>query len=449
MNIVRKDIDPCRATLSVLVAKADYAENVDKKLHEYRKKANLPGFRSGMVPISLLRKMYGKSIIVEELNNLLGDELTKYVNDNRLETIGEPLPSEAEQPEIDFETQEDFEFVFDIAFAPAFEIELSPEDKVKYYDIEPSDEMIENLKNTYIERYGKHVQETNVEESDVVKGKLEELENGELKADGRKLSDAVLTPKFIEDDAQKALFTGAETGAEINFNPAKAFNGNEVEISSLFKVEKEDVKDLTADFRFTIEEITRYHKAELNQELFDKIFGENTVKSEEEFTAKIKEGLARSLKINSDRRFQIDARQYLLEKYTDIEYPLNFLKRWIKASNAKTSDEELETEFPKSLEALKWQVIINRLLTAHTVDITEKDLQNFAKKIVVAQFEQYGIYDMDKGYIEQQAKKMLEQKDAEKRFVEKVAEEKIVAIIKKSVTLDREAISIDDFNAMP
>jgi trigger factor len=399
-----------------------------------------------MAPTGLLQKMYGKSIIAEQMNKLLSDGLNKYLKDNNVPILGEPIFPESKQPEVDFENQEDFEFIFDIALVPDFEIELSKEDKIRYYEIEPSDEMVENQKNTYAQNFGKHVRETNVEELDTVKGSIEELENGEVKADGRKLPNAVLMPKFMKDDAQKALFIGAEVGAEINFNPAKAFD-NEAEIASLLKIEKEDAKNVTADFRFTIEEITRYH-TEINQELYDKVFGENIVKSEEEFTAKIKEDIVRSLKSDSDYKFLMDARDYLLAKYAGIEFPEEFMKRWIKNNNAKVTGETIEKEFPKMLEAIKWQIITDKLLKANHAEIKDEDIEFFAKRTTIAQFAQYGIYNASEEYIENFVKEMLKKEETVKNITERVIEEKVSEIIQKSVEFDKESISYDEFSKL-
>ena len=290
MNIVRKDIDQNNANLTLSIEKADYTEKMEKKLRDYRKKANIPGFRPGMVPAGLVKKMYGKAVLADEINKMVSDELYKYISDNKINMLGEPLPNETEQKEINFDTQEDFEFCFDLGLAPEFEVELTKKDKIKFYNITVSAEMIDNQVKSYQQRYGKYVQEETVEEKDMVKGELLELANGKVNEKGIKLSDAVLTPAYMKDEAQKAIFVAAAKGAVVTFNPAKAFD-NDAELASLLKVSKDEVKDITSDFQFTIESITRYHEAEINTELFDKVYGEGVVSTEEEFRAKIKENI--------------------------------------------------------------------------------------------------------------------------------------------------------------
>lgn len=219
MNIVRKDHDSVNASITISIEKADYSEKVEKTLRDYRKKANIPGFRPGMVPMGLLKKMYGKSILADEINKMLSDELYKYIRENNINILGEPLPNEEEQKEINFDTQENFEFSFDLGLAPEFEVELNKKDKVKFYHIAASDEMVNNQVKSYTGRYGKYVQEETVEEKDMVKGLIVELEGGQVKEDGIQVSDAVLTPAYMKDEASKNSFVGAKVGDQVTFNP--------------------------------------------------------------------------------------------------------------------------------------------------------------------------------------------------------------------------------------
>ncbi|MEA4981280.1 MAG: trigger factor, partial [Paludibacter sp.] len=332
MNIVRKDIDSNNATITISIEKADYSEKVEKTLRDYRKKANIPGFRPGMVPMGLLKKMYGKAILGEEINKILSDELYKYIHDNKVNMLGEPLPNDTEQKDIDFNTQEEFEFVFDLGLAPEFEVELNKKDKVKYYQITPSEEMINNQVKSYTGRFGKYIQEEVVEEKDMIKGELFELVDGKAHETGIHVNDAVLTPSYMKDEATKALFVGAKKGDVITFNPKTAFE-NEAEIASLLKISKEAVGNVASDFQITIESITRYVEAEVNQELFDKVFGEGVINSEEAFIGKIKETLQENLLQDSEYKFGLDARDALVKKYESLSFPDAFLKRWLLATN--------------------------------------------------------------------------------------------------------------------
>ena len=447
MNIVRKDIDQSNATLTLRIEKADYAEKVQKTLRDYRKKANIPGFRPGMVPVGLITKMYGKAVIAEEINKIVSDELFKYIKDNNINMLGEPMPNETEQKEIDFNTQEDFEFVFDLGLAPEFDVEVTGKDKVKYYNITVSDEMIENQLKSYTSRYGKYVQEETVEEKDMLKGEMLELANGKVNESGIKLSDAVLTPAYIKDEATKALFANAKKGDVITINPAKAFE-DAAEISSLLKVSKDEAKNITSDFQFKIEGITRYHESAIDQELFDKVYGEGVVTSEEEFKAKIKANIQESLQGDSDYKFGIDARDMLLAKYDNLVFPDAFLKRWVLATNENLTVETLEADYSKMIADLKWQLIKDKIAKANDTKIETSDIEEYAKKITKAQFAQYGMVGMDDELVANYAKDMLKKEETLKGIIEKVAENKVFDVIKATIKLETKEISIEDFNKM-
>ena len=447
MNIVRKDLDQNNATITLSIEKVDYAEKVDKTLRDYRKKANIPGFRPGMVPVGLVKKMYGKAVLAEEINKLVSDNLYKYIRENNVNNLGEPLPNETEQKPIDFDTQEDFEFVFDLGIAPEFEVELTKKDKVKFYAITVSDEMIENQVKSYTGRYGKYIQEEVVEEKDMLKGELLEMANGKVNESGIKVQDATLTAAYMKDDAQKALFVGAKKGDVITFNPAKAFE-SEVEISSLLKISKDAAKAIDADFQLKIEGITRYQESEVDQELFDKVYGEGVVKSEEEFRAKIKENIQENLVADSEYKFGLDAQEMLVAKFDNLSFPETFLKRWVLASNEKFTAEMLEEDYPKMIADLKWQLIKGKLIKSSNINIESTDVEEFAKKMAKAQFAQYGMIGMDDEIIANYAKDMMKKEETVQTIVDRVTDQKIFAVIKEAVKLDNKEVSIEDFNKM-
>jgi len=447
MNIVRKDIDQNNAILTLSIVKSDYAEKVDKTLRDYRKKANIPGFRPGMVPVGLIKKMYGKAVIAEEINKIVSEELYGYIRENKINMLGEPLPNETEQQTIDFDNSEDFEFVFDLGIAPEFDVELSSKDKVKAYSIAVSNDMINNQVASYTSRYGKYVQEETVDEKDMVKGELLELIDGKVNENGHKISDAVLTPSYMKDESQKAKFVGAAKGDVIVFNPQTAFE-NEAEISSLLKISKDEAKNITADFQFKIEGITRYYDAEINQELFDKVYGEGVVTSEEEFRARIKESILESLSGDSDYKFGQDAREMLVAKFDKLVFPDAFLKRWLLATNDNLTKETLDEDFPKMIADLKWQLIKDKLTKANDVKVEIEDVNAYARKIARAQFAQYGMVGMGDDILDNYAKDMLKKEDTVKGIVERVAENKVFEIVKNSVKLDTVEVSIEEFNKM-
>jgi len=447
MNIVRKDLDQNNAIITLSIEKVDYAEKVDKTLRDYRKKANIPGFRPGMVPVGLVKKMYGKAVLAEEINKLVSDNLYKYIRENNVNNLGEPLPNETEQKPIDFDTQEDFEFVFDLGIAPEFEVELTKKDKVKFYAITVSDEMIENQVKSYTGRYGKYIQEEVVEEKDMLKGELLEMANGKVNESGIKVQDATITAAYMKDDAQKALFVGAKKGDVITFNPAKAFE-SEVEISSLLKISKDAAKAIDADFQLKIEGITRYQESEVDQELFDKVYGEGVVKSEEEFRTKIKENIQENLVADSEYKFGLDAQEMLVAKFDNLTFPETFLKRWVLASNEKFTAEMLEEDYPKMIADLKWQLIKGKLIKSSNINIESNDVEEFAKKMAKAQFAQYGMIGMDDEIIANYAKDMMKKEETVQTIVDRVTDQKIFAVIKEAVKLDNKEVSIEDFNKM-
>ena len=447
MNISRKDIDQNNVVITISIAKEDYAEKVEKALRDYRKKANMPGFRPGMVPLGLIKKMYGKAVKAEEINNVVSEKLVNYIEENDLPILGQPLPSETEQPEYDFDVQEDFDFHFDIGLAPAFEVELNGKDKVNYYEIAVSDEMIDNQVKSYTSRYGKYEQVDTVEEKDMVKGLVVELENGVEKEGGIRAEDAVLTPAYMKDEEQKALFVGKSKGDKVVFNPMKAYE-NETEISSLLKIKKEEVDGLTSDFQIEISGITRYNDGEVNQELFDKVFGEGVVNSVEDFRAKITEGIKESLKADSEYKFNIDARQMFVDKFKGLEFPEAFLKRWLLSNNEEMTSEKVEEDYPKMIEDLVWHLTKDKIAKANEIKVELPDVEEYAKKVAKAQFAQYGMVGMGDDIIENYAKDMMKQEETVRNFIDRAAEEKVLATVRENIKLNKKEISIEDFNKL-
>ncbi len=447
MNIVRTDIDQNNAVLTVQIETADYSASVDKTLREYRKKANIPGFRPGMVPLGLITKMYGKAVKADEINKVTADALNRYISENQINILGEPLPSEDFNAYDDFDQREEFEFPFVIGIAPEFEVEFDKKDKVKYYEIAVDESMIDNQLKSYTSRYGRYTQEETVEERDVVKGEIEELEGSEAKANGVKLVDAVLTPAYLKDESQKAMFVGANKGDVIIFNPAKAFD-SDAELASFLKLKKEDVKDITSDFKFKIIGVTRYHHSEINQELFDKVFGEAVVNSEEEFRAKIAHNIEQDLKRDADYKFGIDAREMLLKKFENLTFPNAFLKRWVLGENKNMTAETLEEEYPKMIEDLKWQLISNKIAKSNEIKIENEDIEEYAKNVARSQFAQYGMIGLEDSILDNYAKDMLKKEETLKSIYSRVFESKVIEIVRSNVKLDVQKTSIEEFNNM-
>lgn len=449
MNVSLQNIDKVSGLLTVKIEKADYQDQVDKSLKSLRQKANIPGFRKGMVPVSLIKKMYGKSVLAEEVNKLLSEKVYGYIKENNLNILGEPLPNEDKQQPIDFETMDEFEFLFDIALVPEFKAEVTAKDKVDYYTIEVTDEMVDNQVKTYTQRNGKYEKVEEYQDNDMLKGLLTEVDKkGNAKKEGILVEDAVLMPSYIQDEKQKELFNGAKLNDIITFNPNKAYKGNEAEIASLLKIDKEAVAGLKSDFTFQIQEITRFIPGELTQEIFDQVFGEGVVKSEDEFRAKIKENIAAQYVADSDYKFLIDTRTMLLKKVGKLEFPDALLKRVMLHNNEEKGEEFVNENYDKSIEELTWHLIKEQLVKENEIKVEQEDVVAMAKDATRAQFAQYGMMSVPDDLVEGYATEMLKKKESIDGLVNRVVEKKLAEALKEKVKLVNKAISVQDFNKM-
>ena len=435
--------------LTVKLEKADYQEKVDKSLKTFRQKAQIPGFRKGMVPMSLVKKMYGKSVVAEEVNKLLSEKVYDYIKSNNINMLGEPMPNEEKQQVIDFDTMEDFEFVFDIALAPEFKAEVSSSDKVDYYTIEVTDAMVDNQVKAYTQRNGKYEQVAAYEDNDMLKGLIAELdENGNTKEGGIQVEGAVLMPSYMKNDEQKAIFANAKVNDVLVFNPNTAYDGHAAEIASLLKIEKEAAAEVKSDFSFQVEEITRFVSGELNQEIFDQVFGEGVVKTEEEFRAKIKESIAEQLVADSDYKFLIDARKMLMEKVGKLEFPDALLKRVMLLNNREKGEEFVAENYDKSIEELTWHLIKEQLVKDNEIKVEQEDVIKMAKKATKGQFAQYGMMTVPEDILENYAQEMLKKKENVDGLVGRVVEAKLATALKAKVTLNNKTVPMEEFNKM-
>ena len=449
MNVSFQNIDKVSGLLTVKLEKADYQEKVDKSLKTFRQKAQIPGFRKGMVPMSLVKKMYGKSVIAEEVNKLLSEKVYDYIKSNNVNMLGEPLPNEEKQQVIDFDTMEEFEFVFDIALAPEFKAEVSNTDKVDYYTIEVTDEMVENQVKAYTQRNGKYDQVSAYEDNDMLKGLIAELdENGNTKEGGIQVEGAVLMPSYMKNDEQKAIFANAKVNDVLVFNPNAAYDGHDAEIASLLKIEKEAAAEMKSNFSFQVEEITRFVPGDLNQELFDQVFGKDAVKTEEEFRAKVKEVIAAQFVADSDYKFLIDARKMLMEKVGKLEFPDALLKRIMLLNNKEKGEEFVAENYEKSVEELTWHLIKEQLVKDNEIKVEQEDVINMAKDATKAQFAQYGMMTVPEDILENYAQEMLKKKENVDGLVGRVVEAKLATALKAKVTLNNKTVSMEEFNKM-
>ncbi len=449
MNISLENIDKVSALLTIKMEKADYAEKVEKSLKDYRKKANIPGFRPGQAPLGLLKKRFGREVAAEEVNKLLGEKLYAYIKENNLNVLGEPLPTEGRQQDIDFDTMDSFEFVFDLALAPEFEVAVSGDDTIDYYNITVDDKMIDGQVKMYAQRAGGYDKVDVYESNDMVKGLLAELdENGNTKEGGIQVENAIMMPEYFKNDEQKAIFNGCKVNDVLVFNPSKAYEGRDVELSSLLKISKEEVAGVTSNFSFQVQEITRFKEAELNQELFDQVFGKGVVNSEEEFRAKISSTLAEQFESDSDYKFLLDLRTYLMNKVGKLQFADAILKRYMRLTNKNKDEKFVEDNYEKSLEELTWHLIKEKLVKAYGIKIENDDLKEMAKSITKTQFAQYGMINVPDNVLENYAGEMLKKQEQVESLVNRCIDDKLVKAVKGVVKLENKPISAEDFNKM-
>ncbi|NDW17556.1 trigger factor [Dysgonomonas sp. 216] len=446
MNTSLTNVDSVNAIIQINVTKDDYQEKVEKSLKSFRQKASVPGFRKGMVPMGMVKKMYGKSVLAEEINKLVGESLYSYIQENKLNVLGEPLPNEEKQQPINFEVEGDYEFFFDIALAPEIKLSLTKRDKVTYYKIAADQELVDKQIASFKSNYGKYEQVIDeAQDTDLLRGEIRELENGQPKEGGIFVESGVLMTSYFKNDEEKAKFKGVKIDDVIVFNPGKAYDGHEAEIASFLHIEKDQVESIAAEFSFTVKEVTRYKEAELDQELFDKVFGEGTVKTADEFIQKVKDGIAEQMAPDSDYKFLLDARKLLEKKAGDLEFPDAFLKRWLLATGKERTAESIEEEYPKIIEDLKFHLIKEQIVKDNELKVEEEDLRSMAKNTARAQFAQYGMMHLPDDVVENYANEMLKNKDSVRNMVDRAMEIKVSDYLKKTLGVTEKEISLDEF----
>ena len=450
MNISFENPDKVNGVLTLTIEKDDYQAEVDKTLKDYRKKANVPGFRVGQAPIGLIKRQFGASVKADVVNKLIGKNLNDYIKDNNIDMLGEPLANANQVPQ-DLEADGPYTFIFDIAVAPEFKIELTADDSIDYYDIDVDDKLVSQQVEMFQSRAGHYdkVEEYDGSQNDMLKGDLRELDaDGNAKEDGIVVEAAVLMPEYIKVDDQRALFDGAKLGSVITFNPKKAYPESNAEIKSLLKIDDAKAEELTSDFTFLVTEISRYTKAEVNQELFDQIYGKDNVKDEADFRQKIAEGIKNKLKSDTDYKFLLDVRAYAENKVGELTFPNELLKRIMLNNNQEKGEAFVNEHFDASIKELKWSLIKNQLVKAAEIKIEDADVKAVAVEAARIQFAQYGMNNVPEEYLEKYANDMLKDKNYIDNLVERAIDVKLADAVKKVVKLNQKTISLDDFNKM-
>ena len=441
MKIEQSELKNLTGVITLTIEPADYQEEVNKQLKQVRQKAQLPGFRPGMVPVGLVKKMYGKGILADVLNKLVGENLQKHIEDNKLQILGDPLPNNELTPAIDMDSQDTFTFAFDIAVAPEFDARLNEKNKLTEYEIQVTDEMVDNQIKSYTERFGEYLQADEIAEGDIVKGLAKQVDGEIVK------ENAVLNPAYMKQKTQQKKFIGAKKGDTVTFNPAKAFD-SEVEVSSLLGITKEQAQELKSDFTFEIQEITRHTAAKIDAELFAKVYGENTPKDEAEFRARVKAEIEANMAEDSKYKFGLDAKEAFMKKMEKLNFPVDFLKRWVLTTNEKMTQEELDKDFDKMLDELKWHLAKDQLLKEYNIDVQKEDVEAYAKEVARMQFMQYGLMHVDDQYLTNYANEMLKQDNQLRGIIERVAENKIYDALKGVAKIEKKQISHADFGKL-
>lgn len=448
MKVSFENPDKINALLTITVEEDDYKNDMEKTLKDYRRKANVPGFRPGQAPMGMIKRQFGASVKMDAINKIVGNEIQKYIADNKVQMLGEPLASEKQEPQ-DLEKAGPYTFMFDIAVAPEFDVELSDKDTIDYYSIDVDDELVNRQVEMFASRTGKYEDAETYAEGDMLKGDLRELdENGNTKEGGLTVEAAVLMPNYIKADDQKKLFDGAKAGDIITFNPRKAYPEGDTEISALLKIKKEEVAEHTGDFSYQITQIQRFQNHAVDQELFDQTFGEGVVKSEEEFRRKIGEGLKVQLGRDSDYKFLLDVRKYVEDKVGQLTYPDALLKRIMLQNNKDKGQEFVDKNYEASLKELSWSLMRSKLSEKAGVKVNDDDVKNAARETARVQFAQYGMSNVPEEYVDNYANELLKKQETVQNFVDRAVDVKLTEAVKNVVKLNEKHISLDDFNKM-
>lgn len=447
MKVVREDIDALNAVLKVEVAPADYETTVKQELDKYRKTAKIPGFRPGTVPFSLVKKQYGRAVLAEELNKLVNKSLYDFIQENKISILGNPIPKEGTDVTGDFDNPSTFEFEYEIGLSPEVKVELSSKNKFEYNKVKVDDELIGKQIDDLRRRYGKLGTADKTADTDMILGQFVELnEDGSIK-EGGILNSSTISVEFVEDKATKKALTGLKAGDKVVVDPAKVSRG-EKDTAAMLGIKPEQLNDISDKFQITVNEIKRIELAEMNEELFNKLFGEGVVKTEAELKERIAEDLKNMFVNDSDRLLTKFVYQDLM-KNTEVQLPDAFMKRWIKLSNEKPiTDEQIEADYNSYSDNLKWQLIQGEIFKSNDIKLDNEEVIEFTKGLLVNNYAQYGIPAPADDELTKSAMQVLQNKDEVNRIYDMLAESKLTKFFKDTVKLNEKEISYDDFVAL-
>ena len=449
MDFQFQKIDDVNAKLTVKVVKADYEDKVKGALKKLKQRAQMPGFRPGMVPMSLIQKMYGVEVKADELQKTISEGINNYIKEQKLDLITSPLNDDANE-KLDVEKADDFEMTFDLGLTPAFEVEATDKDKIDYYNIEVDDKMVDQQVDSFRRNHGKMEEVDEYQDGDLLRGSLTELDaEGKPLAEGIKVEETSLMPKYFANDEQKKLFEGAKAGADIRFNVSKAYEGKGAEIASMQHIKQEEVANHQGDFTYHVNTVSRMKLADVNQALFDSVLGKDVVKDEKDFREHLRQSMAEVYEEDSNYKFILDAKQYFLGKVGKVTFPEEIMKREILL-NAKTDEDKnkVEDTFPRLLEDRLWALICAKLMKQLNVKIDDDTIHDAAKVVARSQFAQYGLNNVPDEYIENYAKDMLKDEKQYDRLVGRAIDHELTKALKTAVKLNEKKISVADFNKL-
>lgn len=446
MNITTTNLDDVSMRLTVNVEESDYKTKVIDELKRIGRTHTIPGFRKGHISIQDLQRRFGRQVTSDVINNEVYEAVVKYIDENKLNVLGQPLPVEVK--ELDLKNQKDFTFEYDLALAPQLDIELDKKVTLPYYTIEVSDEMIDEQDKNLRKRFGKQEPGPEFEEDALVKGAIKELNaDGTIKEgdDAIQVENGIVAPMYFVDKEQAEKFKGAKVGDKVVFNPKKAAGDNLTELSSMLNIDKERAAQVEGDFEITISEIIVVRLAELGEEFYTSVFGSDKVHDEAEYRAAVKDMIAGELAGNSQVIFRYTVKNDLMDKYGKMQLPDELLKKWLVSRDAELTVENIDERYPAISEDLKWQLIRDKVAEKLDVKITEDALLAFAKSMAARQFAQYGMTNMPEDVIEKYAKNILEDKNSRARLIEQVGDNILFQAIANAVTVDNKEVSLDEF----
>ena len=447
MNISQEKIDNLNAVLKININPEDYTPRVDKAIKDQAKKAKIAGFRPGMVPPAHIKKMYGKSILVDEINNLLSDTLNKYIEDEKLEVLGQPLPKVDTEKSYNWDFADNFEFNYEIGLAPDFKIDFSSADKLPEYVIKVDDETLASRIKNIRRSYGKMTNPDVSADDDVLYSELVQLSpDGSVFEDGISNTTSVRLDQ-VQDEAIKASLIGLKKDDVVTLDIQKAFDNDAAKVAGLLKIDEEAAADLKSNFRLTVKNVNRLEESDLNQEFFDKLFGEGTVTTEAEFRAKITEELESMMHQDAERQLQ-DGIYHLAIDKVKFDLPDEFLKRWLKATNEQLSDEELQGGYNDFAKNLKWTLIENKVIKENNIDIKYDEVFALAKQRLAQQFQMYSPQPIAEEQLAQYTVQYLQNKENANKIFEELKALQVFDYIKSVITLDKTDIALPDFNKL-